>query len=124
VHADLVLKSGFTSTGGACQGSGALSEYQAGRNLVMENQDSRPVATPVLKAGVATRDGCEFRVTVTMPSADRSLWLPMSELGIAACRPSHRGAVVYDRSTYSAPSVNTTLGFPRTSATAAAGRCQ
>ncbi len=112
VRANLVLQSSFVTSSGACQGAGALSEYAAGHRLLVDDQDSRPVSSPVLPQGVRGASGCEFHVTVTLPRQDRSLWLPMSELGIAACGSSHRGAVIWDRSTRSVRATDSTLALP------------
>jgi len=123
VHATLGLQSSFSTSGHDCQGTRLLSGYVAGRQLKMENQASRLVASPVLPQGVATRGVCEFHLTVTLPRGERSLWLPMSELGIRGCGSSRRGAVIFDRSAISAPAVNATLALPRTLATVPPGHC-
>jgi hypothetical protein len=123
VHASIALRSSF-ATLTACRGTGALSEYEPGGRLLVEDQDSRPVSSAVLIQGVPVRGDCEFRFTVTLPKGDRSLWLPMSELGIAACRSTHRGAVIFDRSTTGAHAINASLGLPAGDAGTAAGHCE
>jgi hypothetical protein len=120
VHATVELQSSSSTSGGTCHGTGNLAEYRAGHRLVVVDQDSQAVSNAVLPEGVRRSGGCDFQITVTLPRGERSLWLPMSELGIA-CPSSRRGAALFDRSTISAHAVNASLALP--GAAKATGRC-
>jgi hypothetical protein len=123
VHVALDLQRSFAATPGSCHGTGALADYAEGRALVLDDQNSRRVSSVELPAGVDGRNGCEFHFVVTVLTGTKSVWLPMSELGTPGCTSSRRGAVIFDRSTTGAASINSTLGLPARIAHGVSARC-
>jgi hypothetical protein len=111
VHETLELQTSFVASGSTCHGTNAWSEYTAGRRLVVVDQSSQAVSSPMLPTGVLSRGNCDFHLTLTLPKADRSLWLPMSELGFSRCNTTQRGAALFDRTVVSTSTINAALAL-------------